>query len=157
MWKSKSSFPLGKPRGVPNDVPRWGWHCGFYPASHAGIREDGIADTFEQARADFEAAWARVLPRCTDADFTEHREQRAFVKWKYRMWDSGCRMPTQTVMRAARSAPLSSTASNRTGSQRAATIVSEILSGLAFANSIRCRKSPQTSSFSSRIGNLRMR
>src|SRR5262245_37912757 len=83
--------------GVPNDVPQWSWHCGFYPASHNGIREDGIADTFEEARAEFEAAWSRILPQCTEADFDEHRYQRAFTKWKYKMWDSGCKMPTQTV------------------------------------------------------------
>jgi hypothetical protein len=50
-----------------------------------------------QARAAFEAAWAIILSQCTTADFDEHRYQRAFVKWKYRMWDSGCKMPTQTA------------------------------------------------------------
>jgi hypothetical protein len=35
------------------------------------------------------------LPRCTDADFAEHRYQRAFVKWKYQMWSEGHKMLTQ--------------------------------------------------------------
>jgi hypothetical protein len=33
-------------------------------------------ETFERARADFEAAWREYLPDCTDADFDEHRRQR---------------------------------------------------------------------------------
>jgi hypothetical protein len=48
-------------------------------------------------RAKSEAAWAHILPRCTDADFAEHRYQRAFVKWKYQIWSEGYKMPTQTV------------------------------------------------------------
>jgi hypothetical protein len=71
--------------------------AGSFPLSHRGVRADGIAATFEQARADFEAAWAHILPRCTDADFAEHRYQRAATAWKYSMWDAGCKMPTQTV------------------------------------------------------------
>jgi hypothetical protein len=88
---------IGERTGVPKDVEQWGWHCGFYPVSHNGIREDGIADALEQARAEFGAAWARILLRCTDADFDEHRYQRAFIRWKHRMWDSGRKMPTPTV------------------------------------------------------------
>src|SRR5262245_17562224 len=88
---------IGERAGVPKDVAQWGWFCGFFPLSHRGVRADGTATSFEQARAEFEAAWARILPRCTDADFAEHRYQRAFVKWKYRMWSEGHRMPTQAV------------------------------------------------------------
>jgi hypothetical protein len=55
--------------------------------------------TFEKARADFEAAWADILPRCTDADFAEHCYPRAFVKRKYQIWSEGHKMPTQTVER----------------------------------------------------------
>ena len=32
-----------------------------------------------------------------DAEFAEHRFQRAFVKWKYQMWSEGHKMPPQTV------------------------------------------------------------
>jgi hypothetical protein len=43
--------------GVPVDVDQWGWNCGFYPSSHHALQVQGTAETFEQARADFEAAW----------------------------------------------------------------------------------------------------
>ncbi len=62
---------IARRAGVPVDVDQWSWVCGFYPASHNGIREDGTAATFELARDDFEKAWRRILPRCTDADFVE--------------------------------------------------------------------------------------
>jgi hypothetical protein len=39
--------------GAPFDAPQWDWKCGFYPASHRGIEKEGIAATFDQARADF--------------------------------------------------------------------------------------------------------
>ena len=34
-----------------------GWQCGFYPMSHRGQHVDGTAETFDEARADFETAW----------------------------------------------------------------------------------------------------
>jgi hypothetical protein len=43
--------------GVPVDVDQWGWQCGLYPPSHHGRHTEGTAETFEQARAEFEAAW----------------------------------------------------------------------------------------------------
>ena len=88
---------IGQRSGVPKDVEQWGWFCGFFPLSHRGVRAEGVAPTLEKARAYFEAAWADILPRCTDADFAEHRYQRAFVKWKYQMWREGHKMPTQTM------------------------------------------------------------
>jgi hypothetical protein len=86
---------IGLRAGVPDNVDQWGWSCGFYPLSHRGRRAQGTAQTFSQARADFDAAWRDYLPTCTEADFTEHRRERAWTAWKYRMHDSGCRMPTQ--------------------------------------------------------------
>jgi hypothetical protein len=80
--------------GVPHDVDRWGWDCGFYPVTHRREHADGTAETFEQARADFEAAWAEYLPKCTPADFEEYRRQRAWTAWKYAMHDTGTKMPT---------------------------------------------------------------
>jgi hypothetical protein len=85
--------------GVPVDVDQWGWQCGFYPPSHHGRDYAGTADTFEQARAEFEAAWREYLPKCTEADF---RRQEAWTAWKYAMWDAGCRMPTQSTSGRAR-------------------------------------------------------
>jgi hypothetical protein len=81
--------------GVPHDVDQWGWCCGFYPVTHRCEHADGTAESFEQARADFDAAWAEYLPRCKPADFEEHRRQRAWTAWKYTMHDTGTRLPTQ--------------------------------------------------------------
>lgn len=93
---------IGQRAGVPTDQPQWRWSVAFYPASHRGIRSDGIAETFDDARAAFETAWRDCLPRCTPADFEEYRFKRAFLKWKYRMWAEGCKLPTQTVRGSSR-------------------------------------------------------
>jgi hypothetical protein len=53
------------------------------------------AATFDQARADFEEAWRVFLADRTEADFDEYRKHRAWTAWKYAMWDSGCKLPTQ--------------------------------------------------------------
>jgi hypothetical protein len=81
--------------GVPVDKDQWSWSCGFYPISHRGDDAHGTAPTFEQARSYFEAAWRALLPKLSEADFQAYRRQRAFVSWKYTMWDTGCKMPTQ--------------------------------------------------------------
>ncbi len=67
---------IGRSVGNPNAAPQWQWRCGFYPGSRPGECTGGTAPTFDQARADFEAAWREYLPDCTDADFDEHRRQR---------------------------------------------------------------------------------
>jgi hypothetical protein len=85
---------IGERAGVPKGGDQWGWTCGFHPRNG---QFSGTAGNFDQARGEFEAAWRDYLPRCTDADFAEHRYQRAATAWKYSMWDAGCRMPTQTV------------------------------------------------------------
>lgn len=83
--------------GVPHDVDQWGWSVGFYPVDHRPdeYQPSGTAETFEQARAEFEEAWHDYLPRCTDADFAENRRHRAFTAWKYRMHDTGTPLPTK--------------------------------------------------------------
>jgi hypothetical protein len=43
--------------GSPYDEDPWEWTCGFYPGSHPGEHQNGTAATFDEARADFEAAW----------------------------------------------------------------------------------------------------
>jgi hypothetical protein len=43
----------------------------------------------------FDEAWHRLRARLTEADFQAWRNQRDWTAWKYRMWDCGCRMPTQ--------------------------------------------------------------
>ena len=73
-------------------VDRWAWSCGFYPASRRGVRADGSARTFDDAHADFEEAWHRLLPEITKKDFVEHRRYRALEAWKRAMWKTGCKL-----------------------------------------------------------------
>ena len=81
--------------GMPPGEDPWGWACGFYPGSHPGECTDGIAATFDQARADFEAAWRELLSRRTEADFETWRAQRDWTERKYAMWQASERMPSQ--------------------------------------------------------------
>ena len=68
--------------GNPDSTPGWQWSCGFYPGSEPSEHAHGLAETFEQARDAFEAAW-RVFPaKRTEADFEEYRRGRAFHAWK---------------------------------------------------------------------------
>jgi hypothetical protein len=88
--------------GVPVDVDQWGWQCGFYPPSHRGQHLEDTAASFDQARADFEAAWKDYLPQCAPADFDDYRRQRAWTAWKYAMHDAGLPLPTQSAKGRAR-------------------------------------------------------
>jgi hypothetical protein len=88
--------------GVPVYVDQWGWQCGFYPPSHHGQHIEDTAASFNQARADFEAAWREYLPKCTEVDFEAYRRQEAWTAWKYAMLDAGCKMPTQSTSGQAR-------------------------------------------------------
>src|SRR5579871_5979330 len=86
---------IGMRSGVPVTVDQWCWSVGFYPMSHRGEREDGTAPDFSKARAGFDVAWSRLLPKITETELAEHRQERAWNEWKYRMWDCGCKLPTQ--------------------------------------------------------------
>jgi hypothetical protein len=88
---------IGKRAGVPVSVNQWGWHCGFQPAAQRGVAAAGTAPNFDQARNAFERAWQKILPRCTEDDFTSFRRQRAATAWKYKMWESNSKMPTQSA------------------------------------------------------------
>jgi hypothetical protein len=80
--------------GNPADTDPWGWRCGFYPGSHPPREHhSGTAATFDQARADFEAAWRVFLSSRTEADFQEWRRQRDWTAERYRRFDRGERMP----------------------------------------------------------------
>jgi hypothetical protein len=81
--------------GIPNDKPRWGWTCGFYPGSHPGECTGGSAETLEQAKADFGKAWAVFLSKRTEADFQEWRDQQEWTERKYAMRARGERMASQ--------------------------------------------------------------
>jgi hypothetical protein len=72
-----------------------GWSCGFYPGVEPDGYQNGTARTFKAARAAFRKAWRELLPTLAEADFQRWRNQCDFTSWKYRMWDCGCRMPTQ--------------------------------------------------------------
>jgi hypothetical protein len=82
---------------MPLSVQQWRWDCGFFPPSHRGRSRTGYAASFEQARSGLEIAWKDYLPGCTDADFSEHRRQRAWTAWKYAMHDAGLPLPTQST------------------------------------------------------------
>jgi hypothetical protein len=81
--------------GIPFDEDPWGWSCGFYPGTEPHQDSDGTAATFEQARADFEAAWRALLPTLTEADFDRWREARDWTARKYAMWERGEKFPSQ--------------------------------------------------------------
>jgi hypothetical protein len=88
---------IGLRSGVPGHVDPWTWRCGLPQVIVRGLRTDGTAATFEKARTDFEAAWQKYLPRCTDADFEQYRRHQAWTAWKYRMKDTGLLLPTATA------------------------------------------------------------
>ena len=76
--------------GNPHDTEPWD---GFYPGSSPGECTSGTAETFDQARAEFEAAWKVFLANRTEADFRAWRDQEAWTAEKYRRFDRGERMP----------------------------------------------------------------
>jgi hypothetical protein len=77
----------------PGAAPKWQWRCGFYPGSEPGELLSGTAATFDQARADFEAAWRIFLAKRTAADFQAWRDQHDWTGEKYRRFERGERMP----------------------------------------------------------------
>ncbi|MBR1187278.1 hypothetical protein [Bradyrhizobium sp. AUGA SZCCT0160] len=88
---------IGKRAGVPGNVDQWGWYCGFHPASQRGLADAGTAVDFEHARLAFDRAWQTIQPRCTEEDFASYRQQRAWNRWKQKMWETGCKLPTQST------------------------------------------------------------
>ena len=86
---------IARRTGCPVDVDQWEWKSGFYPGMEPDHHRSDTAADFAAARVDFEAAWREILPTLTDADFDKWRYQRDATAWKYAMWDSGMRMPTQ--------------------------------------------------------------
>jgi hypothetical protein len=81
--------------GNPHDTVPWEWRCGFYPGSRPGECRSGIAETFDEARDKFEAAWKVFLTNRTEADFQAWRDQRDWTARKYGMWERGERLPSQ--------------------------------------------------------------
>jgi hypothetical protein len=93
---------IGMRSGNPPGADPWSWRCGFYPGSEPGEVATGTAESFEAARAAFEAAWRAFLARRNEADFDEYRRHRASDAWKRAMWDAGCKLPTQVASGNAR-------------------------------------------------------
>jgi hypothetical protein len=91
---------IGLRSGNPSDTDQWQWRCGFYPGSGPGDCTSGTAATFDQARADFEAAWRVFLTKRTEMDFQEWRDNRDWTAEKYRRFDRGERMPHNWRARA---------------------------------------------------------
>ena len=85
---------IARRTGMPPAEDPWGWACGFYPGSHPRECTDGTAANFDQARTDFEQAWAVFLSKRTEADFQKWRDQQAWTAEKYRRFDRGERMPS---------------------------------------------------------------
>jgi len=79
--------------GMPPGEDPWSWACGFYPGCHPRECTDGTVVIFDQARADFEAAWRVFLSKRTEADFQAWRDERDWTAEKYRRFDRGERMP----------------------------------------------------------------
>jgi hypothetical protein len=94
-WGDIPAGTIGIRSGIPFDEDPWGWSCGFYPGSHPGEHEHGAAATFDQARADFEAAWQRFLSKRTEPDLQAWRDERDCTARKYAMWEAGEKMPSQ--------------------------------------------------------------
>jgi hypothetical protein len=89
---------IGVQTGLPATADQWTWSCGFYPVDQRGVFAGGSAPDFEQARAAFQRAWEeKMLPQCTEADFLVNRRHRAGTAWKYKMWETCCKLPTQTT------------------------------------------------------------
>ena len=86
---------IGRRAGVPSTAAQWSWSVGFHPGCQPGQHRSGVAETFEAARAGFEAAWNALLPQLSETAFDECRRSRAFHTWKGRMWSCGCRLPTE--------------------------------------------------------------
>jgi hypothetical protein len=83
--------------GNPDSTPGWQSACGFYPGSQLAERASGLAESFDQARGAFAAAWRVFLANRTEADFAEYRRDRAFHAWKQAMWAAGLKLPTQAA------------------------------------------------------------
>jgi hypothetical protein len=90
---------IAKSVGNPNANPLWQWLCGFYPGCGPGEQGGGTADTFDQARTDFEGAWLVFASRRIEADYQAWRDQRDWTARKYARWDRGERRPSQEVIR----------------------------------------------------------
>jgi hypothetical protein len=75
--------------GAPPTSDPWQWSCGFYPGSNPGEDRYDTAASFEAAHSAFEAAWREYLPKRSEADFQEWRDERDWTERKYAHVGSG--------------------------------------------------------------------
>jgi hypothetical protein len=87
---------ISKGTGMPNARNDWKWSAGFYPGSRPREIKGGSADTFEEAKVAFEAAWLTFARSRKPGDLDARRDQRDWTAWKYRMRDNGLPLPTQS-------------------------------------------------------------
>lgn len=93
---------IGRRAGVPNSAPQWGWSCGFHPGTDRGEHRRGVAETFDQARVSFQAAWEELVATRKEADYEAWRRQRDWTTWKDRMHSLALPLPTQLAEGIAR-------------------------------------------------------
>ena len=86
---SMATYASARSRSAQHDTDPWEWRCGFYPGSHPGECRNGTSANFDEARADFEAAWQAFLSNWTESDFQAWRDQRDWTQRKYALWDAG--------------------------------------------------------------------
>lgn len=86
---------ISRRSGAPNSAPQWGWSCGFYPGIDPGEHRTGIAETFDGARAGFQAAWGELAAACTETNYEAWRRQRDWSIWKEQMHALKLQLPTQ--------------------------------------------------------------
>jgi hypothetical protein len=87
---------IGRRAGVPTDAEQWSWRCGIPSGSQRGACTEGTAANIAEARSQFDAAWRKLRPNYTDADFAGYRCARAWTAWKQAMWATRCKLRTQT-------------------------------------------------------------
>jgi hypothetical protein len=86
---------IAKAVGMPNAFNNWNWSAGFYPGSRPGETKTGCADSFEEAKAKFEAAWLVFASTRTENDYQEWRDQRDWTARKYAARDQGKPVPVR--------------------------------------------------------------
>ena len=87
-----ASGTIARRIGKPFDTDPWEWTCRFYPGSNPRECTSDTSETFDQARSEFEAAWAVFLSKRAETDFQEWRDERDWTERKYALWDAGTRL-----------------------------------------------------------------
>jgi hypothetical protein len=77
-WRAISERPASEPIEA-NHLPR------AAECNESLLSEAATSETFDQARSEFETAWAVFLSKRTEADFQEGRDQRDWTAEKYRL------------------------------------------------------------------------